>query len=105
MSKFADHCQESIRLFGDSYEEVHRWLDEFQGTERYRMRHRRVRHHQAGIREAVKLFGEQTGFYQVFDLTVERPYDPDDDDKPFFAVSSQFDRPVASVFKAKLRRD
>jgi hypothetical protein len=61
MSKFEDHCQESIRLFGDPYEEVHRWLDEFQGTERYRMRHRRVRHHEAGIREAVKLFGEQAG--------------------------------------------
>ncbi len=45
------------------------------------------------------------GLYQVFDLTVERPYDPDDDDKPLFSVSSQFDRPVASVFKAKLRRD
>lgn len=43
MSKFEDHCQESIRLFGDPYEEVHRWLDEFQGTGRYRMRHRRVR--------------------------------------------------------------
>jgi len=58
---FEAHCQESIRLFGDPYEEVHRWLDEFQGTERYRMRHRRVRHHEAGIREAVKLFGEQAG--------------------------------------------
>lgn len=59
MSKFEAHCQESIRLFGDPYEEIHRWLDEFQGTERYRMRHRRVRHHEAGIREAGKLFGEQ----------------------------------------------
>ena len=53
MSKFEDHCQESSRLFGDPYEEVHRWLDEFQGTERYRMRRRRVRHHEAGIREAL----------------------------------------------------
>lgn len=33
------------------------------------------------------------GLYQVFDLTAERPYDPDDDDKPLFGVSSQFDRP------------
>ncbi len=55
MSRFEDHCQESIQLFGDPYEEVHRWLDEFQGMERYRMRHRRVRHHEAGIREAIRL--------------------------------------------------
>lgn len=32
------------------------------------------------------------GLYQVFDLAAERPYDPDDDDKPLFGVSSQFDR-------------
>ena len=61
MSKFEDHCQESIVLFGKPYEEVHRWLDEFAGTARYGMRHRRVRHHEAGIREAVKLFGEEVG--------------------------------------------
>ena len=61
MSRFEDHCQESIRLFGAPYEEVHRWLDEFQGTERYRMRHRRVRHHEAGIQEAIRRFGEQAG--------------------------------------------
>lgn len=61
MSRFEDHCQESIQLFGDPYEEVHRWLDEFQGMERYRMRHRRVRHHEAGIREAIRLFGEKAG--------------------------------------------
>jgi len=33
------------------------------------------------------------GLYQVFDLAAERPYDPDDHDKPLFGVSSQFDRP------------
>jgi hypothetical protein len=36
-------------------------LDEFQGTEKYRMRHRRVRHHEAGIREAILLFGAEAG--------------------------------------------
>ena len=33
------------------------------------------------------------GLYQVFDLAAERPYDLDDNDKPLFGVSSQFDRP------------
>lgn len=54
---FEKHCEESLRLFGDRYEHVHNWLDEFMGTEKYGMRHRRVRHHEAGIREAVRLFG------------------------------------------------
>lgn len=61
VSKLVDHCRESIEKFGAPHEAVHRWLDEFQGTERYRMRHRRVRHHEAGIREAVRLFGEAAG--------------------------------------------
>ena len=51
------HCEESTRLFGKPFAELHRWLDEFAGTEKYGMRHRRVRHHEAGIRQAVTLFG------------------------------------------------
>lgn len=61
MSSFVDHCAESVRLFGAPFEEVHRWLDEFAGTPRYGMRHRRVRHHEFGIREAVCLFGNEAG--------------------------------------------
>jgi len=61
MSSFEAHCQESIRLFGKPYGEVHRWLDEFMGTEEYRMRHRKVRHHQAGINQVSKLFGAEAG--------------------------------------------
>jgi hypothetical protein len=61
MSTFENHCQESIKLFGQPYEEVHLWLDEFQGTPKYKMRHRRVRHHEAGIKQATELFGEVGG--------------------------------------------
>lgn len=57
--KFEDHCKESIELFGEAFEEVHQWLDEFAGQEPYGMRHRKVRHHLAGIREAEKLFGKK----------------------------------------------
>jgi hypothetical protein len=38
-----------MRLFDKPYEEVHRWLDEFDGSERYGFRHRKVHHHEAGI--------------------------------------------------------
>ena len=47
--KLEDHQRESRDLFGNDFTEVHLWLDAFQGTEKYRMRHRRVRHHLAGI--------------------------------------------------------
>lgn len=50
-----------MRSFGKAYVEVHLWLDEFAGTSEYDMRHRRVRHHEAGIREAAALFGEEAG--------------------------------------------
>ncbi len=56
--KFETHCWESLKLFGKPYEEVHRWLDEFAGSEKYGMRHRKKRHHVAGIREAERLFGK-----------------------------------------------
>jgi hypothetical protein len=61
MSTFEKHCEESIRLFVQPFEEVHRWLDQFQGTPKYGMRHRRVRHHEAGIQEAIRIFGEKAG--------------------------------------------
>lgn len=61
MAKLEEHCQESIERFGEPYEALHRWLDEFAGTERYGMRHRRVRHHEAGIQEAIRRFGEAAG--------------------------------------------
>lgn len=61
MSTFEQHCQESRLRFGDEHQEVHRWLDEFVGKPPHGMRHRRFRHHEAGIREVVRLFGEPCG--------------------------------------------
>ena len=61
MSKFEDHCKESIELFGKPSEQLHQWLDALHATERYGMRHRRVRHHEAGIREAIRIYGEEAG--------------------------------------------
>jgi len=52
------HIEESLKLFGEPFEELHIWLDEFAGKPTYGMRHRHKRHHLAGIEEAVKLFSE-----------------------------------------------
>ena len=69
------HCRECLALFGKEYREVHIWLDEFAGTPEYKMRHRRVRHHEAGIQKAIKLFGEEGGkaarIHVVADLKTE----------------------------------
>ena len=54
------HCRQSIEEFGLPWEELHRWLDEFAGSGRCGMRHRKVRHHEAGVREAARLFGPET---------------------------------------------
>ena len=57
MPSFEHHCAESIALFGKAYGEVHRWLDEFAEKPPYGMKHRKKRHHQAGIEEVRKLWG------------------------------------------------
>ncbi len=58
MSKFEDHCKESIRLFGKSYYEVHLWLDALANIHGYALKHRKERHHEAGIEKARMIFGE-----------------------------------------------
>lgn len=55
------HSEESKRLFGKRYEEVHLWLDHFMGKEGYGWRHRKVRHHEEGIRQVIELFGDEAG--------------------------------------------
>ncbi|MEI7638325.1 MAG: hypothetical protein WCJ37_13535 [Syntrophus sp. (in: bacteria)] len=61
MSSFEDHCWESTQLFGKPHAEVHQWLDEFAGSSQCGYRHRRVRHHEEGIRRAVQYFGIEAG--------------------------------------------
>ena len=58
MAIFEEHCRESLRFFGNEYKAVHRWLDEYAGVEGIGMRHRKYRHHLAGIEELVAIMGE-----------------------------------------------
>ncbi|MEI7614440.1 MAG: hypothetical protein WCK63_16190 [Betaproteobacteria bacterium] len=61
MPHFTEHCRQAIEIFGIDYAVVHRWLDEFACTSEYGFRHRSKRHHEAGIREAARLFGPEAG--------------------------------------------
>ncbi len=57
--KLVEHEYMAEQTFGKPWTEVHQWLDEFMGTEKYKTRHRRVRHHLEGIEQARKLFGNE----------------------------------------------
>ena len=56
---FHQHCEESLKLFGAPYPNVHIWLDEFMGKPGIGMRHRRIRHHLAGIAEVQKQWRDE----------------------------------------------
>jgi hypothetical protein len=58
MPTLEQHCQQTLLLLGDRCELVHLWLDELAGKEPYGMRHRRMRHHMAGIEEVRHMFGD-----------------------------------------------
>ena len=59
MPSFTQHCAKTTAMLGKPFEDVHLWLDEFAGQPPYGMRHRRVRHHLAGIEQARQLWGDQ----------------------------------------------
>lgn len=55
--KLEAHCQHSIELFGEPFPEIHLWLDEYFST--MGARHRRKRHHLAGIEEVRQIWGDR----------------------------------------------
>lgn len=57
MPKFEKHCQDSIEKFGESFSEVHLWLDEF--FEEKGPKHRDIRHHEDGVEEVRKKWGDE----------------------------------------------
>ncbi len=84
---FEEHCQQSIVFFGEPFEEVHLWLDEFAGKTTFR--HRRLRHHQEGINQIIRMYGEKAGrvarLHIISDLKEEgywrgEPFPVDEDD-------------------------
>jgi len=59
MASFEKHREGSMNTFGKPFKEVHLWLDEFACSTEYGMKHRKKRHHQKGIQEAMELFGPE----------------------------------------------
>ena len=78
--KFEDHCAECVRVLGEAFEDVHRWLDEYAATP-LGARHRRRRHHLAGIEEVRRRWGDQAAeaarLHVIADLKEEGWRPPD----------------------------
>ena len=76
MAKIETHMEDCDKVFGKSYEEVHRWLDEY--TKKfpihvYLEKHRMFRHHAEGVEEAIKKWGFYAG--QAAKLHIIRDYE------------------------------
>ncbi len=56
MSKFEKHCQDCIDKYGESFEEVHKWLDKF--FKEKGPKHRDIRHHEEGVSEVRDKWGD-----------------------------------------------
>ena len=59
MPSFEEHCLHSLVRFGRDWAPVHKWLDELAGRPPHGMRHRKFRHHLAGIEEVRQKWGSQ----------------------------------------------
>lgn len=58
MIRLEDHRRESSGVFGETFVEIHRWLDAFVGATEIGLRHRRKRHHVAGVEDVRRLYTE-----------------------------------------------
>lgn len=59
MSTFKEHCDDCKKELGDDYAYVHKWLDAFFEKLGYDEKHRDIRHHEEGIEEVRKMWGDK----------------------------------------------
>ena len=59
MSSYEEHCSDCRKKLGKEYGEVHKWLDEFFAKMGWDVKHRDIRHHEVGIEEVRKMWGEE----------------------------------------------
>jgi hypothetical protein len=57
MPTFEEHCRETAEKTFSRFEDVHKWLDEFQPT--LGPEHRKMRHNPKGVLEVLKKWGEE----------------------------------------------
>ena len=57
VARFEEHCEDSGRALGRSFDEVHVWLDELQAV--YGPMHRPFRHHTGGVEQVRAMWGDE----------------------------------------------
>ena len=57
--EYREHCLHCRKRFGEDFDYVHRWLDEFYGSDQYKTKHRKLRHHKKGIEEVRQRWGDR----------------------------------------------
>lgn len=74
--KYEEHCLHCKELLGEEFGYVHSWLDEFFNSEKYRTKHRFLRHHRAGMEEVRRMWGDRAAeaakIHLIDDLQGER---------------------------------
>lgn len=58
MSSYKEHCIECQKKLGKDWSVVHLWLDEFFAKMGWDVKHRDIRHHEVGIEEVRKMWGD-----------------------------------------------
>jgi hypothetical protein len=72
MASYLEHCQECKEKLGGEFGQVHKWLDEFFAKMGWDVKHRDIRHHEKGIEEVRKLWGDEAA--KAARLHIERDF-------------------------------
>ena len=59
MPHFDEHCRRCQEILGEPFPVVHLWLDDFFGKPPYGTKHLFLRHHQDGIEEVRRTWGDK----------------------------------------------
>ena len=59
MASYEEHCSDCLNELGDEWGKVHKWLDEFFAKMGWDAKHRDLRHHEVGIEEVRKMWGDE----------------------------------------------
>lgn len=70
MAKFEEHCLDCAKELGEPFPKVHIWLDGLFIILRHK--HREVRHHQDGVEEVRKMWGDMAA--KAAEIHIKRDY-------------------------------
>jgi len=73
MASFTEHCLECKEKIGDPFPQVHKWMDEYFALLHFDVKHRDVRHHEKGIEEVQRMWGDEAA--KAARIHIQRDFD------------------------------